>query len=449
MDMIYHHWINDKQYDEDDEEWIAAQKIFKNPTGWMDGGSSYGIVINGRGAAVVGIGVRTEMVNNIYMNNVEVFGIYNQAIEKIKFGLDNDDETATYTTRGILFDTIDWLAVTDQIEDRSKTQYIGDVYTDIQFAAAKFVDSWYYRNSYFVGKQDIDFVFKGNTEDTGFPFLDILPQRDDYWNDPVIRSCGTDIQLHSSKGAIGLLVNGAQDSTFDNIYIHDVYNWADLGMLTCGPYDQIHITFEDIDIQFGYTGSRAHGMVIDYTSGDYTNIKIEDIESYHGEANGLTIYKESYVNLANIEVNSVNAGTKLSDDDVKEMVLPNYVPRACGLDIHDDTDIQYVEGEDIDNLIFNDIYGFEVCDPFLKVTDDNNSHYNVNSLLHLSSITVSLLLLMVSVFAVLIFFIGRFCKRICFDKQSPMMIAGKMGENTPLLNTSSKQMDTITFNDRL
>merc|ERR1719203_148223 len=103
------------------------------------------------------------------------------------------------------------------------------------------------------------------------------------------------------------MVNGAKDSVFDNIHIHNVYNWAELGSEICGPYDQIHITFEDIDIQYGYTATRAHGMVIDYTSGDYTNIKIEDIESYHGEANGLTIYKESYVNLANIEVNNVNA----------------------------------------------------------------------------------------------------------------------------------------------
>ena len=78
MDMIYHHVINGREYADDDEEWIAAQKIYKNPTGWMDGGSSYGVVINGRGAAVVGIGVRVEEVSNITMRNVEVFGIYNQ-----------------------------------------------------------------------------------------------------------------------------------------------------------------------------------------------------------------------------------------------------------------------------------------------------------------------------------------------------------------------------------
>ncbi len=49
--MIYFNIINDAQYDDlNDKEWIAAQKIFKNPSGWMDGGSSYGITINGQGA---------------------------------------------------------------------------------------------------------------------------------------------------------------------------------------------------------------------------------------------------------------------------------------------------------------------------------------------------------------------------------------------------------------
>ncbi len=33
------------------------------------------------------------------------------------------------------------------------------------------------------------------------------------------------MELNSSKGAIGLIINGAQNSEFNNIY-----NWADLGM---------------------------------------------------------------------------------------------------------------------------------------------------------------------------------------------------------------------------
>jgi len=427
MDMIYFNYIQNKQYDENDKEWIAAKKIYKNPTGWMDGGSSYGITINGRGAAVVGIGVRTDGVNNITMRNVEIFGIYNQAIEKIKFGL-NADNGQPGTTRGILFDTIDWIATTDQIEDRSKSQYIGDVYTDVQFAAARFIDSWYYRNSYWIGQEDIDYVFKGNTEETGYPFLDIFPEREDFWQSEIIRSCGTDIQLHSTKGAIGMMINGAQDSNFDNIYIHDVYNWADLGMEVCGPYELIHITFEDMDIQYGYTGTKAHGLVIDYVTGDYT-IKIENIESFHGEANGMTIYKESFVNLGNIVVNNINAGTQLNEDDVQQIVLPNTVPRACAVDIHDDTEISYVHGESVDDLVFDGIHGFEICDQFQRKYDNENV---------LSSIPVSFEFLMMFLFIIFAFAAFQFL----FNKKRLKTI--NIGENTPLLLTTDK---TVINND--
>ena len=157
------------------------------------------------------------------------------------------------TSRGILFDVMDWIGVTDQIEDRYKSQYIGDVYTDIQFAANKFIESWYYRNSQYIGPEEEEYVFNGNTEENGYVFLTILPILSD--DRPSIGGCGTDIQLHSPKGSIGIMINGAQDSQFNNIYIHDIYNWADLGMDICGPYNGPSLTTEDIDISYGYTGN--------------------------------------------------------------------------------------------------------------------------------------------------------------------------------------------------
>ena len=57
MDMVYYNIMQGIQFDENDEEWQEAQRIFINPTGWMDGGSSYGILLNGYGTAVVNIGV--------------------------------------------------------------------------------------------------------------------------------------------------------------------------------------------------------------------------------------------------------------------------------------------------------------------------------------------------------------------------------------------------------
>eukprot|EP00486_Rosalina_sp_Unknown_P013765 CAMPEP_0201591984 /NCGR_PEP_ID=MMETSP0190_2-20130828/190002_1 /ASSEMBLY_ACC=CAM_ASM_000263 /TAXON_ID=37353 /ORGANISM="Rosalina sp." /LENGTH=1019 /DNA_ID=CAMNT_0048050547 /DNA_START=33 /DNA_END=3093 /DNA_ORIENTATION=- len=350
MDMIYNNYINGQEYDEDDKEWAAAKKLYKNPTGWMDGGTSYGISINGEGAAVVGIGTRTANTNNIVMSNVEVFGIYNQMQEKIKFTV------GIYTSRGILFDVTDWIGLVDQYEDKITTKYIGDVYTDVQFAANKYMESWYYRNSLYIHPIEESFVFNGNTKENGYPFKTIFPDPD---TGVQIGGCGTDIQLHSSKGAIGIMINGAQESQFNNIYVHDVYNWADLGLDVCGEYMGPHLTQEDIDISYGYTGTRAHGMVVDYVSGDYKDIKIENVESWHGEANGLTIYKESYINLQSVLIRNVNAGTKLDKETAEQLVLPNLVPRACAVDIHDDTVVTFVDGEDIDNIRFENVLGYE------------------------------------------------------------------------------------------
>ena len=156
-----------------------------------------------------------------------------------------------YTSRGIMFDVTDWIGVVDQYEDKITTKYIGDVYTDIQFAANKYMESWYYRNSLYIHPIEESFVFHGNTRENNYPFKTIFP---DLNTGEQIGGCGTDIQLHSSKGAIGIMVNGAQDSTFNNIYVHDVYNWADLGLDVCGEYAGPHLTQEDIDISYGYTG---------------------------------------------------------------------------------------------------------------------------------------------------------------------------------------------------
>ncbi len=85
MDMIYNHFIKGIEYEEDDSIWQSAKTLFYNPTGWMDGGSSYGLVFNGDGAAVIGIGCRTDLTENINISEVEIYGIYTQPIEKRKF----------------------------------------------------------------------------------------------------------------------------------------------------------------------------------------------------------------------------------------------------------------------------------------------------------------------------------------------------------------------------
>ena len=348
MDMIYFHFNAGVEYDEDDPEWIAAKKLFFNPSGWMDGGSSYGLILGGAGAQVVGIGSRTLKTSSITVNNVEIYGIGNKAIEKIKFSTDQG------STRLVMFDAIDWMAVSDQIEDKTKSIYIGDAYTDLTFAIGQTVDSWYFLNSLLISNEEREYVFNGDNDAFQIIFKTPDPEDIAYFD-----GCGTDIQLHSSKGAIGFRIDGVEDLNIDNIYIHDIYNWADLGSNWCGTYLGPSVGDEDIDIQYGYTGTRSHGMIMDWTSGTISNIQIENVESWFGEANGLTVYKGCDITLENIQVDNIHAGTQLNDDDIVGMQLPNLIPRACGVDIRPNTMVDINN----DNGIINgdDIIGFQTC----------------------------------------------------------------------------------------
>lgn len=194
-------------------------------------------------------------------------------------------------------------------------------------------------------------------------------------------------------------------------------------------------------------------MVIDYTSGDYINLHIENVESWRGEANGLTIYKESYINLQNVLINNINAGTKLNENDVSNLVLPNLIPRACAVDIHDGTVIKYLDGDDIDNIRHYNIFGFQTCDQF--GANNNFDVINGNAFLnnkHLMNVFLGIIIIIMCAFVIL--FIYRIIKYIKRDNNNKgnnnkhiiyhgdaiinkenNMIHHIINEKTPLLDT--------------
>eukprot|EP01083_Nonionella_stella_P034157 93522_1 len=358
MDMIYNNYVFGTAYDDSDEEWGAAQKVFLNPTGWMDGGSSYGAVFSGDGAAVVGMGSRTQYTGNISMNHVEIFGIYNAVIEKIKVSVNK-----VGATRLILFDTLDWIAVTSSIEDGATAQYIGDAYTDCIFAIQQHITSWAFLNSLYITDAELSYVFDGDS------FRGIWDGGSPAQNDQSATGCNTDIQLHSSKGAIGLRLDGAQNVDLRNLNIHDVVNWADLGANWCGLSDGPGVSNEDVDIQYGYTGTRAHGLAIDYVQGMIENVSISAIESLNGEAVAMNVYKGCDVQIDAIHVKSVGAGTKLSMMDVEQLTLPNLVPRACAIDIHNQSDVTGLTR--VTQIKLN---GHEKCN-FIRSVQDEKSNF--------------------------------------------------------------------------
>ena len=167
-------------------------------------------------------------------------------------------------------------------------------------------------------------------------------------------------------------------------------------------------------------------MVIDYVSGDYKDIKIENIESWHGEANGLTIYKESHINLQSVLVRNVNAGTKLDKETAEQLTLPNLVPRACAVDIHDDTVVTFVNGEGIDNIRFENVAGYDTCKQFKDLS--NGSSFPLHLYQHVYMNIV------VSIFgAILLLMIGYTVYRVTNRLRKERK--GLIDEVTPLLKS--------------
>jgi len=184
--------------------------------------------------------------------------------------------------------------------------------------------------------------------------------------------CGSDIQSHSAKGAMAIRIDGVQDFKIENVYIHNVVNWGELGTNICGEYESI--TFQtgvdnDKDIQYGYVGSKVHGILLDYASGDIKNVKIEHLKSYYGSTKAIAIYKGSVVNIdGNININQIIAGSKLTKPEASNLVLPNVTPFVCSIFIGPNSDsatrpdlTPIVQTTDNFAVLATDLSGYDYC----------------------------------------------------------------------------------------
>ena len=140
----------------------------------MDGDSSYGILLNGQGTAVVNIGRRTTNTDAITLRNVNINGLYVQPNEGFWA------EANARIVHGFFFETINW-------NYNSKNGlYVGNAYSDILFASSKYFQSDFCPlGSLFYLEALHDWVFN----DQSIYDLTTLQYR-----------CGSDIQSHSTKG---------------------------------------------------------------------------------------------------------------------------------------------------------------------------------------------------------------------------------------------------------
>eukprot|EP01084_Bolivina_argentea_P109673 196018_1 len=350
MDMTYNYVINGAEYDDDDEEWQAAYDLFINEAGYQDASASYGVVFAG-GAAVSAIGTRIANEGDITMKNVNVHGLRSHVMEKYKvYG-----SGTTVTMRGFFRDTIDWEAITDNFDDLSDAKYVGNAYEDLMFAIVlndELNSEWSFLYTIQIEQFVKDWVMTGDAETAQLDrYLDI--------------HCGTDIQVHSVKGAIGVRVDGADNLKIDGVTISDVVSTTDLGSMRCGEYSAPMIAGEEVYIQPGFNGHRAHGMTTVYTNGIIKDVSIDGVYSNYGSTYGIRVFDGCDIQFqGDININNIAAGIifEKEDIDMAFMVksLTNPLPQACGVMLYTDEDnVNYDDTRT--NIQSTNVVGYRDC----------------------------------------------------------------------------------------
>ena len=163
-DMLFFHVVDGVEFaDVDDTQWLAAKRTFVNPTGWLDGGSACGILLNGDGTAVVNIGRRVTQTQDIEIRDVHIHDLALTLLESFCTIAD----TQVMIIHRFFLESLDWLR--GGLYDESNGKYIGDACTDLLVASNELL-----RNLFFLdGLRDWDF---NETELDLFDLLNIAVQ---------------------------------------------------------------------------------------------------------------------------------------------------------------------------------------------------------------------------------------------------------------------------------
>lgn len=254
MNIIYNEEVLGYEYetdpDLDHELYQMAQLEFATKSYQIDddtprvsdGGTVYGILLNGYGGAVMGFGEAPRFASNVEMESIRIHDFILNPIEKCKFALSN----SPFAIRGPFADVFD-ADVASYVDEDGFLHYVGTPFSDAQLAFAKATTSWSASSHTDMGKR-----FQQWT--SGQLQLD--------YEEDVMWSCNTDIQLHVNKGPIGLRIDGVSDVRLSDIEISNLLNVGGLGDDNkCGSYLKGN-GHQDSSVQLGYTGTDNYGMVL-------------------------------------------------------------------------------------------------------------------------------------------------------------------------------------------
>uniref|UniRef100_A0A6U1T6I5 Uncharacterized protein n=1 Tax=Vannella robusta TaxID=1487602 RepID=A0A6U1T6I5_9EUKA len=324
----FHDVVHDDEYlDSINPEHEEAFAVLHNKKRLADG-SSYGILLNKAGTSVFEFPeVSEDNAEGVYLINVEVrdhFAGLNEIVHTTYMGEPVSDPN------GVAFQILNKHPysgeyVTISSDDWSTATYVGNFLANAQALVGKAVLSGFFdgtpletsKTKFNMQPEVISWIENGGTV---AEYIELFPLM-----------CSSDAQAHVPKGAIGIKLDGSAQITAKGVKIHNVRNFADLGVLDCG-----YTTEETMHPQAffpGYVANSARGMSI---SGS-VHVKVEDlvidgVTSDTGSAYGLDIMRDSRnILVMNAFVDYVLGAPSLSEEDFQG---PNHVGEAVGFNIN-------------------------------------------------------------------------------------------------------------------
>merc|ERR1712176_771320 len=171
-------------------------------------------------------------------------------------------------------------------------------------------------------------------------------------------------------------VDGADNLQINGLRIWDILSTTELGSLRCGEYDAPMIAGEEVYIQPGFNGHRAHGLTTVYTSGVLKDVSIENVRSNYGNAYGLRVFDGCDIELqGEVAVNDIFAGIVFDENemDMRFMItsLTNPLPQACGVYLYSDADnVHYDETQT--RVVSTNVAGYRPCSEVVIKSDEDS-----------------------------------------------------------------------------
>ena len=326
MDLAFAYAMGERNQDETDQDWIEAKKLFIREDGIPYGATMYGIMLNLWFANVFHVHPSLKHSHRATLTNVEIHGLKHNTQEYIRLDKFNGPQyknpyNSGMNVRALLgynseldkgLDNMDW----------SKATYIGDTLTDAHIAMTLSTNDW----------GELQLIMMDDD------FLKWTQGKHQYSMDedalhPQI-GCNNDRMTHLAKGVMGIRMDGVEEIVYNNLNIHDIYEYGGLGSNLCGEYwtnSDIFLSpaigghfLQRAPYAIGYTGNMAHGIYADWSTMTFNDVKMQDIYSSTGLVRGVGAYSSTKIKIAKggASFNKLASGIDLLDTDTSSFTHP-------------------------------------------------------------------------------------------------------------------------------